>query len=411
LRSALAGYDKQPRSASTLNNSANLLSTLYEITHDPADSREALNRHEEALRLQPDDTVLLSNLESGYLEQLWLDMAPASADLKSLPAGIEVVLASLQHRNAAEQEQFTIRIRESAQIHKAIALLEKLIILAPRDPSHCRALQNIHVLCRDAEELKKLLTRVKGAAFDHAGSWTQAKKYWAENHVEDTVNVLKKRRQEAEAALADLKADTSAELRTALHIAILTAKAGISRIESTGSVDDLISGAEALLKLHKSSGSINCALSALLRAAVFQCSTDPGFAAFVKENVGNVDDVDLIALALQKGVGRNILLECPALRRWVSLNNESAVLWPDTRSVSGWAVLRHLDPPSAGACATVILKTDRILTDIELDQALTPFSVDTVLNSYFLNQLRGDEAAATSLWKESSARGMPLPAL
>lgn len=411
LRSAAASYDKLPRSAGTLNNSANMLSTLYGITHDPQDFRESLNRYEEALKLQPDNTVLLSNLAVGHLGNMWLEAAARTADLKTLPSGIQYLLASQQHRNEAEEIKFSAGLRASDSAKRAQQLLGKLLVMAPRDSGHCSSLQSYWDSLRDAGELRRLLAHATAAKFDHAEAWEAARKGWAENQDKQALASIAQNAAQADASLAALPKDTSPQVRAALQAYRLGLQLAASGIDGSGKPADFTASAVALIKLHDGYGSMSTALDAFLRAAVLECDADPDFAAFNKKHGPHLSDTRLLGLALHTGTGAAAIKASPALRRWLENIRDLVKRWPEHRGPGSWVLLSHLSPPDAEACREAILKCERLTLDVELNQVLSPAYIGTAFESWALCLMKGDTVAAAEIWKTATAAGMPLPEL
>lgn len=408
LRQVIDGYAKLPRSASSLNNSANALSTLYGITHDPADASESLNRYEEASRLEPDDTVLLSNLASGYQGRIWIGMAADLADLRTLPPGIESVIASAAVQNEADVAAQRTRISESEACRKAIETLERLIVLAPRDSSHFSQLQGLRSICRQTGELKKLLERVKAQDLDHTREWEMVRKAVGEDKTADSLRGIDAALKEAEKALAALPKDARPEVKAALHTLIFGQKTLRTEHAPGLTSEELASGAEALLKLSGSQGARGVAQGALLQAALLDAKKDPAFAAFADKYQKWLSNYSLLGFALDRKLGGERLRSSPWLKRFLEVSSATSELFPDAAGLQEWAILRHLDPARAEVLGRAILADERRLVDLELDAHLSPWSTGTVCTRYWLDLLQGKDPHSSALWQNAVKQGLPI---
>ena len=74
LRMAIAGYEKLPKDSASLNNCGLVYFHLYEITGDLKDHDRGLALLDEAVALEPGNSVLLINTASQLIDRAYMDI-------------------------------------------------------------------------------------------------------------------------------------------------------------------------------------------------------------------------------------------------------------------------------------------------------------------------------------------------
>jgi hypothetical protein len=409
LSQAAAVYGRMPENAATLNNSALVFFALYRIHPERKYLQAAADRLDRAVALEPGDSILLRNAAGAALQQAYLDVLGPTADwtLLGRPPGTEGF--AFLYRDEASRQKLTARLAAHPGVQRARGLLEKLLLLAPKSPNAYEALSALHGLTRDADALRTLAGRLRGADLDLAQETKDTlDSYTGKDDAKDLVR-LKGALARAERVLPPARKAGGTTFALAAG-GVVSARLSLAALRQEVDADALVRLAEEAHAAAPSAGTSSTLRSALRwRAHRDLCRADRGYAALAERTRRSLGSGLVVWVLGHEGAPRERALALPDVRRLVELELEQDRAFPDTPSLYSWATLRGARPADAARVGKAILADPLTAADLEVDRALAPLSADVVLRTYWLDLLTGKEAEAKEALRQAAARGVPLP--
>src|SRR5262249_4827065 len=132
FREALALYAKMVEEAATLNNSALVHFSLYQVTHDKEQFQRGADKIDRAIAMSPSDSILLSNATGLLRQTAAQDLIGSAIDLKVLKRGADLDLLSYLYTDKAGRDRQVVRMRSHPALTRAKGYYEKLLVLAPK---------------------------------------------------------------------------------------------------------------------------------------------------------------------------------------------------------------------------------------------------------------------------------------
>jgi hypothetical protein len=412
FRKALAGYDELPRSAPVLNNSANILSSLHELTRDPKFFRDAVNRHEESFRLAGQDTVLMRNLLHDWSTLLAIEAVESipGVDLRTLPTGGVEALVQMRHQNAEEEKQLMETFLKSEAFRKARATSNQLLVLAPKSPDSYSNAQSLAMLVDDTATMKSLRDRAASANFEHQTGWEQAAKYWKGEKDSDARKHLQTALTEWLDAAKTLPPTAPALSKLACRINIHNLQDGLSRFGETFDSKASLAQATAIATEQPSYANLRIAQTACFAALLDDQATKNGeFAKWLKPLRRILDHRNILILALDRKLLSPEVKEHPHFKAWLAWREKILAAYPKRHSVGDWALLRSVDSPLAEQARLAAEKETLFLLDTELDWLINPATPSHVLAMVWQEQMLNRPDHAAAILKDAISHGMPLP--
>ncbi len=412
FRNALAGYAELPKSAAVLNNSANVFFSLYLLTKDPKDFREAVNRHEESSRIESRDTVLMHNLVEDWTTLLMIEAVEhmEGVDMKRLPASAITVVAHARHKNAEEEKRLMEQYQASSTFRKARAACEQLMVLAPKDPRSFASLQSLAQLVDDIGTLKSLRERAAKLKFEQAAQWNEAQKLWRGEKDADMRKSLHAALAEWTEALKALPEKGNTPGRVACRSIIRNLQVSLGRYGETFDSKASLAEAEALAVEQPSYGNLRIAQDARLAAMVEELATkNEAFAALSKPLLRYISSRDILILAMERKLLSKDIGNNAHFKAWMAWRGKIRTAYPEKGGATNWALLRYIDPALAEEERIVAVKNESVLLDIELDWLLNPTNPESIVAMAWQEQMFNHPERASEIFKKSIARGMPLP--
>lgn len=411
-RKALAGYDELPRSASVLNNSANILSSLYELTRDPKFFKDAVNRHEESSRLAGQDTVLMNNLLSDWSTLLAIEAAESikEIDLRVLPTSGIGVLVQMRHKSAGEEKQLIETYLKSEAFRKARSTSNQLLVLAPKNPGSYSSAQSLAMLAEDTATLKSLRDRAAAANFEHRAAWEQAGKYWKGEKDSDFRKQLRASLTEWLDASKTLPKTAPTLSRLACRINVYNLQVALSRFGETFDSKVLLSQATEIATEQPSYANLRIAQSACLAALLDELATkNVEFAKWMHPLQRILDYRDILILAIERKLQSNEVKDHPHFKAWLAWREKILAAYPNKHRAEDWALLRCVDSVLADEERLAAEKETMLLLDSELDWLIDPTNPNHVLSMVWQEQMLNRPDHAAAILKDAISRGMPLP--
>jgi hypothetical protein len=294
---------------------------------------------------------------------------------------------------------------------KAASYLERLLILAPKNPNVYRLLASMYEDQRNLKGLRDLAARVDKAALDLSDEEKQTREHWAGKRDD-------KERKDLQAQLdSDVKlVETTGKGQRGVTYAVaatdlVSRKMGLDDYGVAVDAGEVVALAESAYAAAPSDGTRRMLESALLfRASRSLAKKDPAFAALLGRLRRSVDTMNLLAALMgHDSETRQAVLADADVKRCVDLMREARRKFPDSPNSWAWAMLRATDKDEVAKLAQVIGKDNLEPLTRALNLKLSPLSTGTALHSCWSLQAAGKDEEAKAIFKQYKDRAVPLP--
>jgi hypothetical protein len=413
LREAVALYAKLPENSTTLNNGALVYFSLYRVTGE----REALDKGlamvERATALDPHKTIPLRNAAWSALDGGLREVVGPAVDLKALKAEGAWSLLPFLYADRAGRDDVIARVRRHPGVAKARALLERLLVLSPKDDSAYGLLSWLYEFTRDRPALLDLARRVEGVELDQADSIRKTLEGYQGKDRDKRVKELKATRQREEALVQSLRKGPRGQGVT-FAVAATRLAATLRGLGDAGAVGDperVVALAEEAHEAAPSSATHSALRDALLyRASSTLEKQEPAYRQMASRARLALGTSYLVAAALaREGKAREAALKNPDVQRAIELVREDEARFPDDSGPWSWAMLRAAHPDEAAKVAAALAKDEAHQAKLAVGRKLAPVNAGTALLTYWGAQMAGKEGEGRASLKAAAARGVPLP--
>ena len=179
LREAVALYENMPESVGMLNNESLALRQLAVLTGEQADYERAGAMIEKAAALDPGDSLTMSNAAESLLESSLRDIIGSAIDLNLIRRPASIDLFGFLISDEAGRTALTERLRSHPGVNRAMALMDKVNLLAPRNASFYGASLRVLSYREDVEGLRKLRRRLEGIDLELTDSRRKAQETYS----------------------------------------------------------------------------------------------------------------------------------------------------------------------------------------------------------------------------------------
>ncbi len=413
LREAAGVYAKLEENSTTLNNGALVYFALYRVTGEPEALQKGIAMVERATALDPQKTIPLRNASWSALDAALRDVVGPAIDLKALKAEGGSGLLPFLYADRAGRDRLAERVRQHPGVVKARALLERLLVLAPRDESGWALLAGLYGFTQDRRALVELARRVETADLDQADSTRKTLESYQGKDRAKRVKELNATRQREEARAKSLRQGPRGQGVTFAVAATQLADTlkGLGQEGAAGDSDRIVALAEEAHKAAPSSATHSALRDALLyRASDTLEKQEPAYQQIATRARRALGAPYLVAAALSReGKAREAALKNPDVRRALELVREDLARFPDEGGPRTWAMLRAAYPDEASRVAAALAKDEAHRAKLAVERTLAPVSARVALLTYWEAQMEGKEAEGRAALKAAAARGVPLP--
>jgi hypothetical protein len=410
IEDAIAAYNRMPADASTLNNGAMAYYNLYHLTGDAEAFAKALARVEHALSLSGEDSIILQNVASFTLHAALRDMFGKSIDQKLIKSALQPNLLSHLYGDKAGEDRLAQQLRKHPGWNKSIQHYERLLVLAPRNPTIPLQLLSLFSAAEDLAEMRKLAEGLRNANLD------------LERYRQDTVDLYKGKKDEK------LRAEQPARLARTRRTLDLAHKIGgitlaivanelldemrlMLALAMPVDVDEMVRVAEEADRAAPSAATKRNLRDALLvRAGQSLAKQDPVYRSWIQRSRWSMGESLRIALAMEKeGKLRDLALKNADVRRTLDLLKQNVAAFPNNANPWTWAMLQAAYPKEADRIVKAFPSDESGRLHRELEARLSPLSITRYLNEYWSLRMTGKEAQARDVLRRCAAEGIPLP--
>jgi len=412
-RKAIASFDNMRRSAPVLNNSGLTYLSLYEATGRPEDLNEGVSRLEQAVALDPGNSILLVNTTHTLLYQAVADLLRDRVRLDLVRERPDFSAISLLYDNDKERRDVYQRLRDMPNTKKALVQLDRALLLSPKSRGLYRAELFFQRGFEDQTELQKLLQRVRTAQLDDREEEQEAQKVWAGDKNKEQLQALSRhiqRLETLEKSEAVRQHPGTLEYVTHELNQYRLAAAPYGLAVDTGEV---LASARRLYEQRPSSAARTGLIAAHAYAAVQELARDH---AEINELVSRTTRVlhpsHLVTLMLQRGgPTAEFFRQNSNVQALVALELESGRLFPTTRDADDWALFHGINSEEAARIVPSFQGNPaRRLAD-EIESAIAPAAGSSILTRFWTLTLLGEPAKAREVYQHAVRLGAGLPPL
>jgi tetratricopeptide (TPR) repeat protein len=413
LRKAIVGYEGQQKSSAMLNNCGLACFDLYEATGNSADEQRGMALMEEAVAMDPGDSILLHNtmfflIARSVIEVVHDAMLP---EVLSQSAGMQTL--SHLYKNDEERTKIYQELRQNGAMKKGLAYLDKALLLAPKDIRLYETSRGLNAGFRDLAELKKLQQRFEIAAPDLSEERRETLEWYRGDRDKESVE-----RSQGQIRMLESLAQTPAVSEHLLsseevNISLLRARENLWSYGGKVDSQKMLETAADIFAKNPSSAARRAFIDASLFRAIDQVSKQsPEFAALVEQTRRALDPDYLVAFVLERGgpmaglLGKN-----ENVIKAIAMEKVSLQQFPSWATITQWAFLRNDDPTIAAQVAKVIKDNEVFQLSDRLEYRFNPARASTVLEQYWTQKLLGDEKQAKEIYQAALHDGVPLPPL
>jgi len=413
LGKAVNGYATLPKTSASLNNWALACFKLYEATGQVADQKHGMALLEEAMAMNPGDSILLHNTTYFLIARAVLDVNHDAINAAALGEQPGLHMLSVLYQDEPGRIQVYQQLRESEAMKKGLGYLDKALLLAPKEPDLYATALAIYGSFRDLNELQKLQQRFQIAAPDLAEARREALDAYSGAKDQKYLEKFQQRIQSLK-VLAQTPA-ISGDALTLEYVTVALNEMQQNAWLYGGTVDgrELLQTALAAYQKHHSSASRSTLQSAyFFRANEELAQQNPDYAALVKQTRRAVAPEYLICYLLEQGGPlADLARKNENVTQAIALEKELVASFPSWASVNEWAMLRTTAPATATVVGQRIKESETIRLVDKLQFQFSPWSSSQVLDQYWTQKLLGDEKRAAEIYQNAIHDGVPLPLL
>jgi tetratricopeptide (TPR) repeat protein len=414
FRKAIAAYESAPKNAVILNNDGLVYLNLYLVTGDIADHNRGLALLQEAVSLSPGNSLVLMNTIHQLLTRAYMDVVGDAIRFDVIKESPDREMLNHLFNDEPQRRQIYQRFEEDDYWKKALAYLDKALLLAPKNVSLYWMGVSAQNGLRNLSELQKLQQRFQIASPDLAEPRQSLKDFYSGAKEQERMSQLTNEIQRLEGLLS-----ASAVKDHPLSLEFVRVKLIESRqqLAADGAPVDsrkVLDEALAVYQLHQDSATLDCLIAAYFFQAHDElCRQSTDYARLAGQTRRALLPRLLMAVLLE---GDNTALsplirKNPNVLKALELVKEQGRRFPSFRPVNDWALFRTVDPAEAGLAGRQ-LKADlasRLADEIQFE--LNPLSGRFVLEQVWTRKMSGDATGAAQLYQNALRDGVPLPPL
>ena len=413
LHKAISGYESMPKTAPILNNCGLVYLNLYSVTGDIADHNRGLALLQEAITLDPGNSLLLLNTTHLLLTRAYMDVVGDALQFGAIKETPDREMLDYLFNDEPQRRQICHQLSEDAYFKQALAFLDKALLLAPKNHRLYWMGVNVQNGFRNLPELQKLQQRIQIASPDLTEFRQGMKDFYSGVKETERMSRLTNEIRRLEGLLqvpAIKDHPLSLEfVRVKLIESRLQLAAGGAAVDSRKVLDEAL----AVHQLHQDSATLNGLMAAyFFRGHDELCQQSAEYARLAGQTRRALSPRLLMAFLLERddALSPQIRKNANVLKA-LELAKERGRRFPSFRPVNDWTLFRTVDPAEADQAGRQ-LKADpagRLVDEIQFE--INPLSGGFVLEQYWTRKMSGDEAGATRLYQNALHDSVPLPPL
>ncbi len=413
LRKAVGGYEHLPQTAVVLNNCGLVYLDLYSATGNIADHDRGLAMIEQALSLEPGDSVLLINIAHLFIMRAYMDVVGDALHFSALKAAPGQSMLGHLYKDEAGRTAIMDRFRQNEHTKKGVAYLDKALLLAPKNAGLYALSLQLHDMLRDAAQLQKLSERIRIASPDLAPITRDTLETYAVAKDQERLERLQNEVRRYEGLL------NSPEVKD--HpLTLEYAEVALDGFEQIGGQAGAAIDSQKVLeravttyqRLPTSAGLASLIAAHFYRAHDELKQQNPAYAALAKSTFRALSPRELFALLLDRNDAlAQLIRQNSNFRKGLDLLKQEGQIFPSYRQPEEWALFRTIDADEAARVASQLKNAtvDRLTDDLFFQ--LNPLAGTIVLRQYWTAKLNGKPEDAAAFYRQALSAGVPLPPL
>lgn len=408
---ALAELGKLPEDASQLNGLALVHLALYAMEGDPVQRDRGLARLDQALALQPADSILLLNNISAVSSAAVASIVGDTIDLPALRSSGDFGLVEFLHNDDASRARMRQKLRDNPAVRKALAYSEKAALLAPRNPQSYAFEATVASALDDAPAMKALATRVQAAKLDLNDAENQIRKLADGKDMQPQLEAMLAHSQQLHAVLQQPAVQRQPATWAVAASRWIEVQAMLARWGRTIDADELVRVARKARAGQASGGTHSLLMKALdVRAALRLAKGHPAFAAAVARHGRLLDLSTLTVVHLDEDPAfRKAALADADIVELMALVRDRETRYPQRASAWSWLLFRHADAKHAETLAARLRDDPSHAALVAMSSAFAPRHADSVVHRYHQALVGGARDQAQQVLDEARRAGVVLP--
>lgn len=398
------------RSSTSLNEEALAHSAIYRATGDRASLDRCLDCFQQAVALEPSDSILLYNAGGTLMAGALADVIGSEIDLAALRESGGTDLLRYLYSDQPSRDALVRRVKEHPGVVRAISYLDKVTVLAPKDPKAFAELYVVHQFTQNEPALRDLETRLRTANLDASDALADLKEHISgvndAKHVAHAKAILQ--RSEAQLPKLRAKGGRTASVAIAQHAGALSSADLLTR---SADANQVVALAEEADRLAPSAGTLDARLMAhLFRAGKSLRAADAAFDVHCRKYERALGVTYVLILACgEAGPFRQRVIVHPDVQKAAEIMREQARRFPQGRTAWEWAFLKHISTSDAEQAATVIRGVPRRQTEQAINNLLYPYNAGEAFDELWLHQILAKPGDGRDGLRRIAAAGIPLP--
>jgi hypothetical protein len=393
-----------------LNNSALIYGALYQVTGKQEDLDQKAKLLEQAVGLQPEDSILLSNAADSLLEAAAAHLIGGAIDLKVLRITADLDLMSFLYRDKKGRDQLEMKLRGDPGILRTVSFLDRLQILRPRAPGAYRSLLEIHLAGRDLPALRRLQDRLAGIDLDQGDHGPAEFDFYSGKRDAELIKNSQVSLQRWRSQVEATRKEGGPVFALAVHyLALIQYQRAM--LEQQVDADELVTLGEQADAAAPSDASRSSLVAALLfRASRSLEQMDAEYARMTKKARRSMGTSYLIAVALSsEGQLRDKVLANADIQRALELVRQEWHELPDEATEWTWVMLQAAYPEESAKVADAYRSDELRQARRAIEAKLSLLSATSAFQQYWAAKMAGEEAKGLEVLKSCAARGVPMP--
>ncbi|MEM1083303.1 MAG: hypothetical protein AAGI48_04215 [Verrucomicrobiota bacterium] len=341
-RKAIAGYEDQDRSTSSLNNSSLLYQSLFRLEGDITHFEKAAQLQSEAVALEPGDSILCMNAAQTQMTTAVLSVVGDKVDPAIVQYSAGMDLLRYLYSDESERNKVVDQLESNPNFRKSMKYARDGILLAPKNMNSYAWLTGVLSYCGNDEELRQVIEAALQQEFDHTASEESRRKFLSGEKDEDIKKAMEVSAKQVEELIASIESVEGKAMAAGLRVS--PALAGFS-IGEPAQFGDWLATLRKSVEERPCSRNSSSLMSALEAKALVELSaSNEEIASFVDSARRHLGEGIVLRLLIRaKGDLGDEVREHPAVVEVRRKAVEEDRRFPSWLSLDDWAMIEGLE--------------------------------------------------------------------
>jgi hypothetical protein len=404
-------FAKMPESATQLNSAALVHLALYGMDGDPKERDTGIAQLDQALALQPTDSVLLYNNEAAVSTAAAATLVSDKIDLPLLHRAADYSLVDFLYDDEAAHQRVRQVLGNDAAMKKGLAYSEKAILLAPRLPRNYSLPGTIAVLLDDASAMKAIAVRATAAKLDKSDGKEAMRKLLDPAEFPKQQEEARAQAKQAAALMEQPAVQRNAATWAVAAHSWVESELALARLGQPFDVDGIVKVSRKARAVSPSAGTLSTLVEALqVRAAQRLAKASPAFATTLARNGRQVDASTLVSVQMDEDPEfRRLALADPDVVETLALLRARDARFPSRTTTLAWMLFHYADPTYADTLATRLKQDATYDAYYQMSDAVEVPRPESAISRYQYALAIGDRARALRALEDARRDGVALP--